>query len=312
MSFNFLDRWFAYEQNVKETNEMLSRLYNYMKISEMGKYGITVFQKILETYLPLLTETDIFTLVTSYWCNGTHFRCLINYRGKMIRNKKVLKLYITDELLDAAITGGCNAEKIKEMLKQRRKDHDNLSLLACTQQDQDFFVRNCKYRFWNHEILIRAFLENGWLDAELGQIALDRFANCIYDRRMKNLSIDNDTYEMRDENDIEQFCSPSYEGIRGRSTNPSSLTKHNNNNSSLPVNLKTLHRWVNVVEILTSHGAKCSSDRFALPMLQRSVIQGTHTWNFITSSTERKNDLLINACNLTMPVELWHCVTSFF
>merc|ERR1711997_960558 len=115
---------------------ILSKLYNYMKISEMSKYGISVFQMTFSSYLPYLNESDLEKLATSYWCNGQHFNCMISHRGDIIKSNndlssnispyssifglnnnnhqnqqqatKVFKLKITRDLLDAAMQSGAS------------------------------------------------------------------------------------------------------------------------------------------------------------------------------------------------------------
>ncbi|ETO21355.1 hypothetical protein RFI_15850 [Reticulomyxa filosa] len=179
-----LEQWIVQEQDSKGSEELLSRLYNYMKISEMDRYGITVFQSVLESYLPVLTEMDIITLVTSYWCSGSHFAvCAKNLRvvqlnnrlccvcrGKLIKDGEVLKLEVSNSLLDAAINGGSGVTKMKEMLKQRRIDNSHMPTVTWIEQNKDFFIRNCQQRFWNHEVLVKAFLESGWLSTDLAQV----------------------------------------------------------------------------------------------------------------------------------------------
>ena len=59
--------------NSYEYSEMMGRIYNYMKISEMSRYGIRVFKNVMDEYLMCLTEKEFITLAASYWCNAEHF-----------------------------------------------------------------------------------------------------------------------------------------------------------------------------------------------------------------------------------------------
>ena len=170
----------------RDKTEVLSTLYNYMKISEMDRYGIEIFDKGLRSVLDELTESDFQSLATSYWCNGIHFECMIKYRGTKISNNEKLQLPISSTLMDQAVTGGASVNKIKSLLLQKRKDTKNLKLSL--KQELEFFRRNCHIRFWNHEVLVRSFLENGWLTPEIAQIGLNKFLLHIFDRAVRNRS----------------------------------------------------------------------------------------------------------------------------
>ena len=93
---------------------------------------------------------------------------MINYRGTILADNTPLKLEITDSLLDSAMTGGSAVNKIKSMLLQRRKDVNSLQISL--KQEKEFFHRNCQIRFWNHEVLVRAYAENKWLTPQLAQV----------------------------------------------------------------------------------------------------------------------------------------------
>lgn len=67
------------DPEILKSHELISKLYNYMKISEMDKYGIIVFETVFIKYLPFLCESDLSTLVTSYWCNDSHFEVYQKY-----------------------------------------------------------------------------------------------------------------------------------------------------------------------------------------------------------------------------------------
>merc|ERR1719361_142928 len=73
------------QQEDVSSEYILAKLYNYMKISEMSKYGINVFDTTFSSYLPFLTEGDLFRLASSYWCNGAHFNVMTAHRGHRIK-----------------------------------------------------------------------------------------------------------------------------------------------------------------------------------------------------------------------------------
>jgi len=159
---------------------LLNKLFNYMKIAEMEKYGIQFFENMLHMKKHELDELDFVHLAASYWCNVDHFRCLISKRGMVIK-QSTLQLKITKQLLNLVVDSGANLDKIKIMLKQRRKDL-NYDWKKIQELEKEFFCGNCRRKFWNYELPIRAFYENGWLSREYAQIGLNRFTQYMFDR----------------------------------------------------------------------------------------------------------------------------------
>lgn len=157
----------------------MNKLYNFMKISEMPKYGREFLESKLDECLPLLTEDDCQSLVTSYWCNAMHFDVLVNRRGHKIRNG-TLDLELTPEVLNTAVDAGPEIEKIKAMLRQRRQDVQNNGHSRVL--ERSFLERNCRRRFWNYQLPCRALAELGWLTEDLAQTAMERFSGYMVQR----------------------------------------------------------------------------------------------------------------------------------
>merc|ERR1719411_1385160 len=55
-----------------------------------------------------------------------------------------------------------------------------------TKEERSFYLRNLKHRFWNHEVLVRVFIQNGWMNAKLADVALKTFINTIYHRVLQS------------------------------------------------------------------------------------------------------------------------------
>eukprot|EP00494_Astrolonche_serrata_P031711 UN31980 len=156
-----------------------------MKISEMPNYDISIFERFLDVNLKYLSEKDFVTLVGSYWCTSAHFESMVNRRGSEIEKGKVLELNITQDILNLTVEAGPNVDKLKSMLKQRRKDVNNQN--KSRELDFQFFHRNWPRKFISYEAPIRAFAENGWLSKSLAKIGLSRFAMFINDKSSRNV-----------------------------------------------------------------------------------------------------------------------------
>jgi len=378
---------------------ILSKLYNYMKISEMSKYGIQVFEMTFSSYLPFLSEADLFRLATSYWCNGAHFNCMTAHRGDRIKNtpngsgahsngnvatsfvssvasiarvsmfgdggsaegneaqrarkESVLCLEITDELLDAAMQSGASVDKIEAMLLQKREDdglaasmmpNGNLAASSrrgrpqrwrCrkdgklwffqTKEERAFYLRNLKHRFWNHEVLVRVFIQNGWLTPDLAEYAMKTFIKTIYHRvlqskapRPKNGGGVKLSETFLQSFFAEHFCLDDIpkmyrEDIRRRRERGG---KCGAATQSHHLSEETLRRWCELIELLASRGAAvhCSEFGKMIP-LQYALQIGRNTFKIISSSHKAKNKLFIpeqwNHSNITVPDDIWDVLVSY-
>lgn len=166
--------------------KLMNKLYNAMKIAEMPKYGIDFFEKTLGEHQARLTERDFIELTSSYWCRQEHLKAMVKRRGTRIANGR-LKLCISQDILSMVVDSGSGVGKIICMLEQRRKDLE-YDPKQITKLERDFFIRNCRRRWWNHELPIRAFAISGWLTVEYAQLGLERFAKFMIVRAKKNQS----------------------------------------------------------------------------------------------------------------------------
>lgn len=383
-----------YDESIysEDIPDVLNKLYNYMKISEMDQYGISIFEKIFLKYLTILDESNIYTLVTSYWCNALHFDCIIKYRGCKLSNNTHLKLEITDDLLDTSMQSGASVDKIQSMLLQRRIDNNyNIKLLL--KLEKNFFIRNCRLRFWNHEVLVRAFIQNGWLTKDLAQIGLNKFAVHVYDRTLNitthhhqctngNINHNQVLITGFSENFLHSFFITHYsldsipkmydEHMKKIKNNkyrkkklpidlkPKIINQDNNHNNNNDVDMtnkqkqcvlmtidpkhnhteyfdahheqkpidrtdnicfeeglekhfsaRTLRRWCELIELLTSRGAKINQNRFKLLPLRYAQNLGQNTYWIRSSSIHKKNQLLLNSINITLPKDLWNIITFY-
>jgi len=161
-------------------HHLLNKLFNAMKIAEMPKYGISFFEKTLEKNQSFLTERDFIELASSYWCRKEHLNVMVKLRGTPILDGR-LKLVISQQLLSMVVDSGSGISKIRSMLEQRRRDlnydHEKIQDL-----EREFFNRNCRRRWWNHELPIRAFAESGWLTEEYAKLGLQRFSSFMIAR----------------------------------------------------------------------------------------------------------------------------------
>jgi hypothetical protein len=296
------------------TDELLNKLYNYMKISEMDKYGISVFETVVAQYLRHLDETDFQTLVTSYWCNEAHFQCLIRYRGTEIAHRRLLQLQITDSLMDHAMQGGASVGKIQSMLRQRRIDTRCLRLSL--KHERDFFMRNCRLRFWNHEVLVRAYIQNNWLTPALAQIGINKFAAHVYDNTMKSASTHASGFSdhflhsfFMSHFSLDSIPKMYAEMRKSRADTqthqPHTIAFSDENCLEKTFSERTLRRWCELLELLTSRGAKISRTRFKLLPLAFAVELGINTWWIINSSIHEKNELLMDSIGVALPMDLW-------
>jgi len=370
---------------------ILSKLYNYMKISEMSKYGIRVFEMTFSSYLPFLTEADLFRLATSYWCNGAHFNCMTAHRGDRIKapsagtssssgsvsmtaaatssiaarvqsaasnlfgdstmtervapasRRNVLELRITDELLDAAMQSGASVDKIEAMLLQKRADEgisaqwikgasrrgqrwrsrkDGKLWFLQTKEERAFYLRNLKHRFWNHEVLVRVFIQNGWLTPDLAEYAMKTFIKTIYHRvlqskapRPKSGGGVKLSESFLQSFFVEHFCLDSIpemyrEEIRRKQSGKWRAAPSHH------LSEETLRRWCELIELLASRGAAvhCSEFGQMIP-LQYALQIGRNTFKLISSSHKAKSKLLIpeqfHQESISVPDDIWDVLVSY-
>jgi len=105
---------------------------------------------------------------------------------------------------------GASVDKIEAMLLQKREDdgmrRHSMSVAACrghrgqrwrcrkdgklwfyqSKEERAFYLRNLKHRFWNHEVLVRVFIQNGWMTPDLAEYAMKTFIKTIYHRVLQS------------------------------------------------------------------------------------------------------------------------------
>lgn len=266
---------FKMQLNLEEAaGDRMDRLFNYMKISEMSRYGSPVFSAALDQYMSVLSEADFETLVTSYWCCKQHFISIIRRRGQHIKGG-ALRLRITQSLLSQAIDGG-NVDKIKAMFLCREHDVGNAFIFE--KQKRTFLLRDCR-RFWDHELPLKAYAEVGWLTPAFATIGLARFSKYMRTR----ITPDQQRPWIR-----MQGCS---------NGSPSMLQK-----------------WANLVELLASMGACVPPvfNESNIPLsVMRAFIAGHNTRLFKLLPSGEKNGILFTSVGFELPEDLWEMLACF-
>jgi len=297
---------------------IVSKLFNFMKISEIHQYGISVFEATFSSFLPFLSEVDLFRLATSYWCNADHFDVMVRRRGHEIKGD-VLSLPITDELLDAAMQSGSAADKIEAMLLQRRRDraHEETAgdlLFAPSKDEKAFFRRNLKHRLWSHEVLGMVFVRNGWLTPDLAEYALASFSSAIYRRALQSEALRPNNSEWLELNDA--FLTAFFADHFGRDI-PEMFGRSKRKKERAPryhLREEALRRWCSFIELLASRGAKgADHEFFAVPPLRYALIIGTRTFSIISASHQQRNRWLIpeHWQNITVPDDIWDVMMGY-
>eukprot|EP01084_Bolivina_argentea_P003346 6272_1 len=346
--------WFFGETPADSKTELtshyvLSKLYNYMKISEMSKYGISVFEVTFASYLSYLTEYDIIKLATSYWCNGQHFNCIISHRGDAIRSNSILEdahhtpailqLEITSELLDASIDSGASADKIGAMLLQKRID-DGVKIrkskcgntLFCSMKyERDFYLNNLKHKFWNHEVLLHVFIKNGWLTPDVATPALSAFVKSVYTRVLHSKLGMVKKHVARSKKESielsEQFLHAlfvSHFELKGiPNAYKQQLYQYQPENDGYheafevyQIREAILTRWCDLVELLASRGANVNAFVFQkIIPLQYALQLGKNTFKIISSSHDMKNREYVphswHAQDIVIPNDVWDVTVSY-
>jgi len=315
---------------------ILSKLFNFMKISEMNKYGIRVFQVTFTSFLPYLTEGDLFRLATSYWCNGEHFRVMTAHRGDRIKDA-VLSLSVTEDLLDAAMQSGASVDKIEAMLLQKREDEavtvpsrwrrNGKVAFFQTKGERSFYRRNLKHRFWSHEVLVRVFVRNGWLTPDLADFAMKTFVATIYHRVLQSTAPrpNNNGGIKLTETFLTAFFADHFcrddipkmyrEEIRRRER----IFQRNKKSSGTiahHLSEETLRRWCELIELLASRGATVPDNQFAAMIpLQYALEIGSCTFKLLSASHKQKNKMLIpehfHHQNIAVPDDIWDVLVSY-
>jgi len=343
---------------------ILAKLYNYMKISEMSKYGINVFDTTFSSYLPFLSEADLFRLASSYWCNGAHFNVMTAHRGHRIKPSphsaassaalttttstgfmasvssnltsmfgddgrvargSVLTLEITDELLDAAMQSGASVDKIEAMLLQKRRDEgtqrergrrsglsQKRKRFYQTKRERAFYLRNLKHRFWNHEVLVRVFVHNHWMTADLAAYAMKTFVKTIYHRVLQSKAVRTSQLRM-DEPFLRAFFADHF----GRDHVPWLLEAAGGGGGGQirtqchHLSEETLRRWCQLIELLASRGAAAGNEFERMIPLRYAQRIGQNTFQFISSSHKAKNKLLCHLEDTTVPDDIWDVLVSY-
>lgn len=122
----------ANEEDISEltTDEIMNKLINFMKISQMQKYGMPIFETMFIRYLPYLAEHEISTLARSYWCYSGHIKVFIKHRGFTAHRNAPLKFQIDMSLIEETLMSKTNdfesASKLSVLLEQMKEDHDPL------------------------------------------------------------------------------------------------------------------------------------------------------------------------------------------
>merc|ERR1712130_462023 len=272
--------------------------------------------------------------------NGPHFKCMINHRGDRIKsnnnnNHHVLKLQITADLLDTAMQSGASADKIEAMLIQKRSDDgvnikqlkQKNTMFHHTKYERDFNLRNLKHRFWNHEVLVRVFIQNGWLTSNLAHIALKTFIKTIYHRVLKSKSamIGNSHHQNNNAGITfsENFLHSFFVSYFCLDDIPKMYKKKIKAKRSCDDQMfvtqiaeETLRRWCELIELLASRGADVSEYEFRkIIPLQYALKLGKNTYQIICSPHKQKNKLLIPTQfhneNISIPDDTWDVLVSY-
>jgi len=266
---------FKLQLNLEEAaDDRMDRLFNYMKISEMSRYGSPVFNAALDQYMHVLSEADFETLVTSYWCCKQHFISIIRRRGQHIKGG-TLRLRITHSLLSQAIDGG-NVDKIKAMFLCRERDVGNPYIFE--KQKRNFLLRDCR-RFWDHELPLKAYAEVGWLTPAFATIGLKKFSKYMHTR------------------------------IKPNQQRPW-IRMHDCSHGSYTL----IQKWSNLVELLASMGACLPSvfNNSKIPeSVRRAYSAGHNTRLFKLLPSCDKNGILFTSIGFQLPEELWEMLAMF-
>jgi len=251
-----------------------------------------------------------------------------------------------------------SVDKIEAMLLQKRRDegiplvtqrncsHSHSSLMwgssannrgrqrfYQTKYEKDFYLRNLKHRFWNHEVLVRVFIQNGWLTPNLADYAVKTFVKSIYRRVLQSqaaTSPSGTTCTRFSENflhsffvsyfcldDIPKMYRAQIAAMNAKIAKggaEAASTRHGK------ISEETLRRWCELVELLASRGAadaRSYRTEFAQMIpLQYALKIGQNTFKIISSSHRDKNRMLIpehflSEHNICVPDDIWDVLVSY-
>jgi len=258
-------------------------------------------------------------------------------------------LNITSELLDAAMQSGASVDKIEAMLLQKRIDkkmharknsdskckstRNSPLKFSQTSEERSFYLRNLKHRFWNHEVLVRVFIQNGWMNAKLADVALKTFINTIYHRVLQSKASmkknKNVTENVRQSGGngvkfsetflhsffVSYFCLDDIPKMY-RQEIKAKMRQNGWRCCASQISEETLRRWCELIELLASRGANVAESEFkkVIP-LQYALQLGKNTYKIISCSHKDKSEMLLptqwNQENICVPDDIWDVLVSY-
>eukprot|EP00488_Nonionellina_sp_1-RS-2012_P002782 TRINITY_DN561_c0_g1_i1.p1 TRINITY_DN561_c0_g1~~TRINITY_DN561_c0_g1_i1.p1 ORF type:complete len:249 (-),score=75.19 TRINITY_DN561_c0_g1_i1:230-976(-) len=247
---------------------------------------------------------------------------MMSHRGAVLMDECILRLRITDSLLDCAMQSGACVDKIDAMLKQRRMD-ENIELFCLPKYERNFYLRNLHHRLWNHEVLVRTFIQNGWLTSNLAHDAMKSFICKIYYRLLHQAMHAHQTSGNNNNNSflhsffVSHFCLDNIPAMYRQRQRAQMRINTSDEEDEYVMNEEILRRWCELVELLASRGAKVSDNQFkrVIP-LQYAYNLGRNTYRIVSYSYKNKNKLLIPDSyrieeNIVIPNDVWDITVSY-
>lgn len=191
-----------------------------------------------------------------------------------------------------------------------------------TAEERAFYLRNLKHRFWNHEVLVRVFIQNGWMTPDLAEYAMKTFIKTIYHRvlqskapRPKSGGGVKMSQSFLQSFFVEHFCCDDIpkmyrQEIERQSARQKAVPQRHH------LSEETLRRWCELIELLASRGAAvhCSEFGKMIP-LQYALQIGRNTFKVISSSHKQKNKLFLpqqfHLENISVPDDIWDVLVSY-
>jgi len=189
-----------------------------------------------------------------------------------------------------------------------------------SKEERAFYLRNLKHRFWNHEVLVRVFIQNGWMTPDLAEYAMKTFIKTIYHRVLQSKAPKpkNGGGVKLSESFLQSFFAEHFclddipkmyrEEIRKRQRGHKQQSHH--------LSEETLRRWCELIELLASRGASVHSAEFGQMIpLQYALQIGRNTFKVISSTHKAKNKMFIPQQflqeNITVPDDIWDTLVSY-
>jgi len=178
-------------------------------------------------------------------------------------------------------------------------------------------------------VLVRVFIQNGWLSSKLAEVALKTFINTIYHRVLQSKASMKKNKQITDNPRVggvkfsetflhsffvSYFCLDDIpkmykEEIKAK-------RRQNGRCYASQISEETLRRWCELIELLASRGANVAEAEFekVIP-LQYALQLGRNTYKIISSSHKIKNEQLLPAhyteANISVPDDIWDVLVSY-